>query len=51
MPEDRVGAGEVERVGNDKDCEAFGLLCLLSPQAERGCTKGPGPFWLRGQGR
>lgn len=51
MPEDRVGEGEVERVGNDKDCEASGLLCLLSPQAERGGTKGPGPFWLRGQGR
>lgn len=44
VPEDRVGAGEVERVGNDKDCEASGLLCLLSPQAERGGAKGSGPF-------
>ena len=40
MPEDRVGAGEAERVGNDKDREASGLLCLLLPQAERGGAKG-----------
>lgn len=44
MPEDRARAGGMERVGNDKDCGAPGLLCISLPQTEGGAilVKGSG---------